>query len=75
MVLVCPNLLYLKHGAVISTLLNFVRMFKKSNEENCKQLELERKKAEKEASTEKSKINATEKDSGKLILSRVKSVK
>ncbi|XP_073034106.1 formin-like protein 18 isoform X2 [Primulina eburnea] len=60
---------------VISTILNFVRMFKKSNEENCKQLELERKKAEKEASTEKSKINATEKDSGKLILSRVKSVK
>ncbi|XP_073289629.1 formin-like protein 18 isoform X2 [Primulina huaijiensis] len=60
---------------VISTLLNFVRMFKKSNEENCKQLEFERKKAEKEASAEKSKINATEKDSGNLILSRVKSVK
>ncbi|XP_075509886.1 formin-like protein 18 isoform X2 [Primulina tabacum] len=60
---------------VISTLLNFVRMFKKSNEENCKQLEFERKKAEKEASAEKSKINATEKDIGNLILSRVKSVK
>ncbi|KAL0451583.1 UNVERIFIED_CONTAM: Formin-like protein 13 [Sesamum latifolium] len=55
---------------VISTLLNFVRMFKKAHEENCKQLELDKKKAEKEAS-EKMKIN----DTGHLLQHEVKSVK
>ncbi|CAA0825358.1 actin binding [Striga hermonthica] len=55
---------------VISTLFNFVRMFKKAQEENCKQLEFERKKAEKEAS-EKMKMNAA--DAGHLL--QVKSVK
>lgn len=34
--------------AVTATLLNFVRMFKKAYEENCKMEELERKKKEKE---------------------------
>lgn len=58
--------------AVISTLLNFVRMFKKSHEENCKQLEFERKKAEKEAA-EKMKINAP--DTGHLLQPEVRSVK
>lgn len=58
--------------AVISTLLNFVRMFKRSHEENCKQLEFERKKAEKEAS-EKLKMNASE--TGHLLQSQVRSVK
>lgn len=42
---------------VVSTLLNFVRLFKKSHEENCKQIELERKKAEKESALEKSKMD------------------
>nr|GMC46446.1 formin-like protein 18 [Ipomoea batatas] len=43
---------------VVSTLLNFVRMFKKAHEENCKQLEFERKKAEKEAAeNDKAKLN------------------
>ncbi|RRT40311.1 hypothetical protein B296_00053988 [Ensete ventricosum] len=38
---------------VVSTLLNFTRMFERAHEENCKQLELERKKAQKDAEYEK----------------------
>ncbi|XVF48284.1 hypothetical protein PTKIN_Ptkin03bG0177700 [Pterospermum kingtungense] len=34
---------------VVSTLLNFVRMFVQAHKENCKQLELQKKKAQKEA--------------------------
>lgn len=56
---------------VISTFLNFVKMFKQSHEENCKQLELERKKAEKEAA-ERTKMNAS--DTGHLLQSEVKSI-
>lgn len=41
--------------AVVSTLLNFVRIFRKAHDENCKQAELEKKKALKEAEAEKSK--------------------
>ncbi|KAK9683698.1 hypothetical protein RND81_10G158900 [Saponaria officinalis] len=40
---------------VVSTLLNFVGMFIRAHDENCKQLELEKKKAEKEAENEKLK--------------------
>ncbi|KAJ0963461.1 hypothetical protein J5N97_028583 [Dioscorea zingiberensis] len=40
---------------VITTLLNFVRMFRKAHEENCKQAELDKKKAQKEAEMDKSK--------------------
>lgn len=48
--------------AVTATLLNFVRLFRKAHEENVKQSELERKKAEKEAEMEKAKgINLTKK--------------
>ncbi|KAI3688790.1 hypothetical protein L2E82_46617 [Cichorium intybus] len=44
------------------TLLNFVRLFRKCHEENIKQAELERKKAEKEVEMEKAKgINLTKK--------------
>ncbi|KAK7285094.1 hypothetical protein RJT34_19852 [Clitoria ternatea] len=47
---------------VTTTLLNFIRLFRKAHEENCKQAELERKKAEKEAEIEKAKgINLTKK--------------
>ncbi|XP_059441696.1 formin-like protein 20 [Corylus avellana] len=47
---------------VTATLLNFVRLFRKAHEENCKQTELEKKKAEKEADMEKAKgINLTRK--------------
>ncbi|MBA0865025.1 hypothetical protein Goshw_008246, partial [Gossypium schwendimanii] len=42
---------------VVSTLLNFVRMFVRAHEENCKQLELEKKKAQKEAENEKLKVS------------------
>ncbi|KAF6171761.1 hypothetical protein GIB67_007282 [Kingdonia uniflora] len=44
---------------VTATLLNFVRLFRRAHEENCKQAELERKKAQKEAEMEKSKATAT----------------
>ncbi|XP_021769441.1 formin-like protein 6 [Chenopodium quinoa] len=47
---------------VVSTLQNFVRMFHRAHDENCKQLEFEKKKAEKEAENEKSKMNARAKD-------------
>lgn len=39
----------------MSTLLTFVTMFRKAHEENIKQAELEKKKAQKEAEAEKSK--------------------
>ncbi|KAK4857739.1 hypothetical protein QYF36_005590 [Acer negundo] len=42
---------------VISTLLNFVRMFNKAHEENCKQIEQEMKKS---AESEKSKKNSSQ---------------
>ncbi|URD91711.1 C2 domain of PTEN tumor-suppressor protein [Musa troglodytarum] len=38
---------------VVSTLLDFTRMFERAHEENCKQLEQERKKSQKEAEHEK----------------------
>ncbi|KAJ6977326.1 formin-like protein 20 isoform X2 [Populus alba x Populus x berolinensis] len=51
------------HPTVTATLLNFVRLFRKAHEENLKQAELERKKAEKEAEMEKARgINLTKKN-------------
>ncbi|KAL3535096.1 hypothetical protein ACH5RR_003557 [Cinchona calisaya] len=58
---------------VISTILNFVRMFNQAHEENCKQLEFERKKAEKEAAAEKLKLNAPEKGTEHIIHSVIRS--
>ena len=44
------------------TLLNFLRLFRKAHEENCKQAELEKKKAQKELEMEKAQgINLTKK--------------
>ncbi|KAI3442199.1 Formin-like protein [Psidium guajava] len=43
---------------VVSTLLNFVRMFIRAHDENCKQLELEKKKMQKDAETPKMKLGA-----------------
>uniref|UniRef100_A0A452XW68 FH2 domain-containing protein n=2 Tax=Aegilops tauschii subsp. strangulata TaxID=200361 RepID=A0A452XW68_AEGTS len=40
---------------VVTTLHNFVKLFTRSHEENCKQLDLEKKKAQKEAEPEKAK--------------------
>ncbi|KAL8115863.1 hypothetical protein AgCh_022383 [Apium graveolens] len=45
---------------VVSTLRNFVRLFVRAHEENCKQIELEKKKAQKEEENEK-KSSATKK--------------
>lgn len=42
--------------AVVSTLLNFTKMFGRAHEENCKQLDLEKKKAQKEMDNEKLKL-------------------
>lgn len=53
---------------VVSTLLNFVRMFGRAHEENCKQLELEKKKAQKEAVNEKAKLSASGKGSEKEMI-------
>ncbi|KAL8491920.1 hypothetical protein ACS0TY_023498 [Phlomoides rotata] len=39
---------------VTATLLNFIRMFRKAHEENCKQAQLEKKKAQNEAEMENS---------------------
>lgn len=50
--------------AVVSTLFNFVRMFNKAHEENCRQLELEIKKA---AESEKSKTGASHAESKHLL--------
>ncbi|XP_042031883.1 formin-like protein 18 [Salvia splendens] len=50
---------------VVSTLLNFVRMFQKAHEENCKQLEIEKKqKAQEEAENQMPKANASSKELG-----------
>ncbi|KAK8511735.1 hypothetical protein V6N12_000779 [Hibiscus sabdariffa] len=50
---------------VTATLLNFVRLFRKAHEENVKQAELDRKKAEKEAEMEKAKTANLKKKSAK----------
>ncbi|KAI3862716.1 hypothetical protein MKX03_002008 [Papaver bracteatum] len=50
---------------VTATLLNFVRLFRKAHEENCKQAEMEKKKAEKEAEMEKAKGVSLTKKSAK----------
>ncbi|KAL0357455.1 UNVERIFIED_CONTAM: Formin-like protein 20 [Sesamum calycinum] len=48
---------------VTATLLNFVRLFQKAHEENCKEAELEKKKAQKEAEMENAKEkNLTKKE-------------
>lgn len=47
---------------VVSTLLNFVKMFARAHEENCKQLELDKKKAQKEAESEKTKLGTPKRE-------------
>jgi Sec-independent protein translocase protein TatA len=57
---------YVDHDvAVISTLLTFVTMFRKAHEENRKQAELDKKRAEKEAEAEKSKAQLASKNDSK----------
>lgn len=55
---------------VVSTLLDFTRMFERAHEENCKQLELERKKAQKEAEHEKLRHAIHKKGPDHLMQSR-----
>lgn len=57
----------------MSILLNFVRMFVRAHDENQKQLELEKKKAEKEAQIEKPKIASPRKLSENLAKTPLKS--
>ncbi|KAI8570381.1 hypothetical protein RHMOL_Rhmol01G0029500 [Rhododendron molle] len=59
---------------VVSTLLNFVRMFYRAHEENCKQLELDKKKADKEAESDKLKTHGPLKISEHLLHSQIKSL-
>ena len=60
--------------AVVSTLLNFTRMFNRAHEENLKQLELEKKKAAKEPETEKLKKNPPQSSFERLLNSSTKTV-
>lgn len=58
---------------VVSTLLNFVRMFDRAHQENCKQLEFEKKKAQKESDNEKLKISDTTKEGDEFMQNPLKS--
>ncbi|KAL3500332.1 hypothetical protein ACH5RR_039425 [Cinchona calisaya] len=53
---------------VISTLLNFVRMFVRAHEENCKQIEFARKRAQKNGDNEKANLSAFSMESDKTTL-------
>lgn len=57
---------------VVATLLNFVRMFIRAHEENCKHVELENKKAQKEEN-EKVKLGSPKKESIHMMRSSLKS--
>lgn len=57
---------------VVSTLLNFVRTFIRAQEENYKQLEFEKKKAQKDAENEKLKMVGPKRESENLIPSIIK---
>lgn len=58
---------------MVSTLLNFVRMFERACDENCKHLELEKKKAQKDAENEKLKMNTQSKEAEQLTQNTMKS--
>ncbi|KAM6544111.1 hypothetical protein CsatB_008558 [Cannabis sativa] len=58
---------------VVSTMLNFVRMFIRAHNENCKHLEFEKRKAQKEAENEKLKLGASKREPQHLIQSSLKS--
>ncbi|KAB2627926.1 formin-like protein 6 [Pyrus ussuriensis x Pyrus communis] len=54
--------------ALVSTLFNFVKLFVRAHEENCKQLEFEKKKALKEAENEKMKAGNLSKKESELLI-------
>ncbi|CAL5206283.1 unnamed protein product [Lathyrus oleraceus] len=53
---------------VVSTLLNFVRMFIRAHDENCKQVEYEKKKADKEAAAENEKLKLAARNESKPMM-------
>ncbi|GLT85246.1 hypothetical protein SLE2022_034400 [Rubroshorea leprosula] len=59
---------------VVSTLLNFVRMFVRAHNENCKQLEFEKRKAQKGTENEMLNMNSQSEGSEWLMQSTIKSV-
>lgn len=59
--------------AVVSTLFNFVRMFLRAHEDNCKQLEFEKKKALKEAAENERMKLAAKKESEHMIRTPIES--
>jgi hypothetical protein len=64
--------LFLPPSIVVATLMNFVRMFIRAHDENVKQIEYEKKKADKEAAeNEKSKLARNE--SGHMMRTSIKS--
>ncbi|XP_062099581.1 formin-like protein 18 [Humulus lupulus] len=58
---------------VVSSMLNFVRMFIRAHGENRKHLEFEKKKAQKEVENEKMKLGASKKEPQHLIQTSLKS--
>jgi hypothetical protein len=66
--------LFLSSSIVVTTLLNFVRMFIRAHDENCKQIEYDKKKAEKEAAAENEKLKlAAKNDSPRMMRTTIKS--
>ncbi|KAF2287276.1 hypothetical protein GH714_039521 [Hevea brasiliensis] len=57
---------------VVFTMLNFVRMFVRAHDENCKHLEFEKKKAERETGNEKLKMVAPKKETENLMPTTIK---
>ncbi|XP_047329666.1 formin-like protein 18 [Impatiens glandulifera] len=57
---------------VVATLLNFMRTFQRAHDENCKQIEVEKKKVEKETENEKKKSSNKKKIKKKVCKEKVK---
>lgn len=65
--------LFLISFAVVSTLLNFTKMFGRAHGDNCKQLELEKKKAQKEADHEKLKLASQKREAENALRPPIRS--
>ena len=57
--------------AVVTTLVNFMTMFRRVHSENCKLTEFERKKAEKETQRERMKVSPLKKESCRYMISLI----
>ena len=58
--------------AVVTTLVNFMTMFRRVHSENCKLAEFERKKAEKETERERMKVSPLKKESEQPLVSPIR---